>query len=70
MKVYVPDAKPVTVYVSPLPFVVLPPGFLVSIQLPEEGRPLRSMLPVASEHVGCVVAAITGADGLGFTVRE
>jgi hypothetical protein len=43
----------------PVPLVVAPPGFLVMVQLPA-GRPVNSMLPVVTEHVGCVMTPIVG----------
>ena len=36
----------------PVPVVVIPPGALVKVHVPEEGKPLNSTLPVASLHVG------------------
>ena len=47
VKLYVPDAKPVTVVVAVVP--VIAPGIIV--QLPD-GKPLNTTLPVATEHVG------------------
>lgn len=49
----------------PLPVVVIPPGLLVRVQLPEAGSPLRTTLPVATEHVGWVMELICGAAGVG-----
>lgn len=43
---------PVMVALDPVPFVVIPPGFLVSTQVPPEGNPLRNTLPVATSQVG------------------
>jgi hypothetical protein len=43
---------------------VVPPGLRVSIHESVEGRPLNATLPVASVHVGCVRAPITGAVGV------
>jgi len=37
------------------------PGF--NIQFPE-GKPVNSMLPVATEQVGCVTVPATGAAGI------
>ena len=51
----------VTVAVEP----VILPG--LTVQLPA-GRPLRTTLPVDTEHVGCVMAPMVGASGRGFTV--
>ena len=33
------------------------------------GKPLRTTLPVAMEHVGCVIVPTKGADGIAVTVR-
>lgn len=49
----------------PLPLVVAPPGYCISVHSPEEGSPLIVMLPVAKSHVGWVIVPITGADGVG-----
>lgn len=38
----------------------IPPGFIVQVP---EGNPLNTTLPVASAHVGCVIAPTKGADG-------
>lgn len=40
------------------------PGLRVSIHDPAVGRPLKATLPVATAHVGCVRAPITGAVGV------
>jgi hypothetical protein len=42
----------VTVMLTPVPLVVVPPGVLVNIQVPEEGNPLKTALPVATVQVG------------------
>jgi len=52
--------------ISPEKFLVAPepataPGLIV--QLPA-GKPERSMPPVATEQVGCVIELITGAAGV------
>ena len=41
---------------------VTPPGFIVHVPA---GRPLKTTLPVANEHVGCVIVPTIGAEGLG-----
>jgi len=43
---------------------VIAPGDIVTVQLPEEGRPLNGMLPVGTLHVGCVIVPTTGGDGV------
>jgi hypothetical protein len=52
LNVYVPDGIVVTVVVVPEPDTVTPPGLLVSVQLPGDGRPLRTTLPVDNAQVG------------------
>jgi hypothetical protein len=52
LKVYVPDGSVDTAVVAPEPDIVTPPGFLVNVQLPVEGSPLKITLPVDNAHVG------------------
>jgi hypothetical protein len=52
VKVYVPGARFETVVEFPVPVEVTAPGFLVRVQVPEEGRPLRATLPVAIVQLG------------------
>ena len=52
-----------TVVVVPDPVVVVPPGLRVSVQVPDDGRPLKATLPVDVAHVGCVIKPTMGADG-------
>jgi hypothetical protein len=61
VKVYVPAAIPLIVVVVPVPVVVTPPGILVTVHVPDEGKPLNATLPVAKTHVGCVIVPTTGA---------
>jgi hypothetical protein len=63
VKVYVPDAKPVTVLLAPMPEIA--PG--LTVQVPE-GKPFNTTLPVATVHVGCVMVPIVGAVGVGGCV--
>ena len=49
----------------PVPSVVTPPGFRVSVHVPDEGNPLRATLPVATRQVGWVIVPTTGAEGVG-----
>lgn len=51
VNVYVFAASPVTVVLVPVP-VVVPPGVRVNVQVPVDGRPLKTTLPVATLHVG------------------
>ena len=48
----------------PVPVVVAPPGYLVRVQLPEDGSPLNTTLPVATLHVGWVIDPVLGAPGV------
>ena len=52
VKVYVPAASPDIVVVVPVPVVVVPPGVLVKVQVPEAGKPFKPTLPVATMQVG------------------
>lgn len=64
VKVYVPEGSPVIVELVPVPEVIIPPGFLVNVQVPSAGRPFNSTLPVATGQEGCVIVPIVGADGV------
>ena len=44
------------------------PGDLVNVQFSIGGNPLRYIVALLVEQVGCINAAITGADGVIFTV--
>jgi hypothetical protein len=62
LNVYVVEAaKDETVVVIPEPVTVVPPGFMVKVQLPE-GSPDKSTLPVDVVQVGWFTASIIGAD--------
>ena len=63
LNVYVPASRPVTNFVAPAPVEVAPPGNLVNIQVPVEGKPLNATLPVAMVQVGEVIVPIIGAVG-------
>lgn len=64
VKLYVPAVSPEIVVAVPLPLVVTTPGIRVIVQLPAAGRPLIAAEPVATVQVGCVIAPITGVDGV------
>ena len=49
------------VVVVPVPVIVTPPGVLVNVQVPDDGNPLNTTLPVATPHAGCVIVPIVGA---------
>jgi hypothetical protein len=68
IQLYVPGASPETVVLLPDPVVTIPPGFLVNVQFPVAGSPLKTTLPVGRAHVGCVMLAATGAAGTDDTV--
>ena len=57
---YVPVVRPEIVVLVPVP--VIDPGLMVHV--PDEGRPFRITLPVATEHVGCTTAPGIGVPGV------
>ena len=63
VKVNVPPGIPVTVVVVPVPEVVVPPGDIVTVQVPVAGKPLNAAPPESIAQVGCVIVPVTGADG-------
>jgi hypothetical protein len=69
VNVYVPAVRPEIVELIPVPVVMTPPGDLVNVQVPVAGNPFRTALPVATEHVGCVILPTTGAVGISVTLR-
>ena len=48
----------------PVPVMVETPGVAVTVQVPDDGSPLKSTLPVAVVQVGWVIVPTTGADGV------
>jgi hypothetical protein len=52
LKEYVPEVNPETVVPVPEPVEEISPGVRTSIQVPEDGRPVSTTLPVASAQVG------------------
>ena len=56
--------KPLNVPVVPVPVIVEPPGVAVTVQVPDDGSPLKATLPVAVVQVGWVIVPTTGADGV------
>jgi len=64
VKVYVPAGIVDIIVEVPVPVLVTPPGFLVTIQVPDEGSPVSSTLPVDVAHVGCVMLPTTGGVGI------
>jgi hypothetical protein len=55
---------PVIVVAVPDPFVVIPPGDLVTVHDTDDGKPLKATLPVDTAQVGCVIVPTTGAVGV------
>jgi hypothetical protein len=47
----------------PVPVVVVPPGVLVKVQLPDAGKPFNTTLPLATVQVGWVIVPTVGAVG-------
>lgn len=62
--VYVPVPTPVKVELVPVPVVIITPGVLVKVQVPDAGKPFNTTLPVASAHVGWVIVPTVGAVGV------
>ena len=52
------------VVLVPVPVVVIPPGYLRSVQVPDAGSPFRTTLPVGTAQLGAVIAPTSGADGV------
>ena len=46
-----------------MPEVVVPPGVLVNVQVPDAGKPFNTTLPVATAQVGWVIVTTVGAVG-------
>ena len=44
--------------------MVVPPGDIVMVQVPEPGNPLKSTLPVGVVQSGWVIVPMIGADGV------
>jgi hypothetical protein len=50
--------------VLPVPVEVIVSGYLVNVQVPDEGKSLNTTLPVGKVHVGAVIVPTVGAGGL------
>ena len=48
----------------PVPVVVVPPGDLVIVHVPDAGNPFKITLPVAMAQVVCVTVPTVGAVGV------
>jgi len=62
--VYVPATSKDMVVLVPVPVVVAPPGLLVKVHVPDEGKLLNKTLPVETVQVGCVIVPGAGATGV------
>jgi hypothetical protein len=51
------------VAVLPVPVVVIPPGELVIVHIPVDGKPFKTTLPVVTLQVGWVIIPGIGAEG-------
>ena len=58
-----PGASDEIVTLVPEPVVVVPPGDLVKVHVPDAGKPFKTTLPVVTEIVGCVIVPTDGAVG-------
>ena len=47
----------------PVPIVVLPPGVIVIVHVPVNGKSFKTTLPVHNTHVGWVIIPTVGAVG-------
>ena len=64
VKLYVPVWRPVIVMLVPVPEDETVPGYLINVQLPLEGNPDNTTLPVDSVQPGGVIVPATGAEGI------
>jgi len=53
-----------------VPVVVIAPGLLVTVQVPDEGKLLNTTLPVDNVQVGCVMVPTDGVTGTPLTLKE
>jgi hypothetical protein len=65
VKVYVLPAVSDIVVLVPELLLVNPPGFCVTVQLPDGGNPFRTTLLVDTVQLGCVTVPINGGCGKG-----
>lgn len=59
---YVPAGRDSIVVLSPVPVNIFPPGDLVIVHVPEEGRPVSVTLPVTELQSGCTITPTVGAE--------
>jgi hypothetical protein len=69
VKVYVPAARPVTVALVPDPVVVILSGLLIMAQVPLDGKPFSTTLPVPPWHEMLEIGPIDGAAGIAYTYK-
>lgn len=62
------ETRPDIVVLVPVPVVITSPGLRINVQVPVEGNPFNTTLPVATEHVGWVITPTTGAEGVSGCV--
>ena len=65
VKVNIPSTRFDIVLLVPVPVVVAAPGKRLITQVPVDGNPLNTTLPVGTANVGWVIVPITGAEGVG-----
>lgn len=53
-----------------VPFVIILSGKRVRVQVPAEGKPFNTMLPVGVVQVRLVIVPIDGGEGMAFTDSE
>lgn len=59
-----------TVKLVPDPVYVFPPGVLVNVQVPEDGKPFSTTLPEVVAQLGWVIVPTSGAAGMANTVKS
>ena len=57
-------ASSVKVVLVPVPEIGAPPGLTVTVHVPDDGKPSKTILPVATSQSGCVINPIIGASGV------
>jgi hypothetical protein len=63
VNVKLPAGSEEIVAAVPVPVKDAPSGILVIVQVPSDGNPFKTTLPVDIMQVGCVIVPMTGADG-------
>lgn len=64
VQLYVPDNRPSSVVLVPVPVDITVPGYLVKVHVPVPGKPFNITLPVDKVHVGIVIFPTVGAAGI------